>query len=379
MEQLQVAVIGAGFIGKQHIEAIRRIPGTHVRAIVESNEALAEEVCRQLAVPIRYHDVEEMLRDQEIQVVHNCTPNALHYSINKAAIAAGKHIYCEKPLTLTVTEAEELARLAKEKHVAAGVNLNYRHNVMVKEMRWRTKSTLGKVLTVYGEYLQDWLMFDTDYDWRMDPRLGGESRAVADIGSHCFDTLQYILDRKITSVFAKFITVFPERKRCETSGTFSGGGGRVLETIPIQSEDAAYIMVQFEDGTPGLVHLTQVCAGKKNGLAVNISGQRYSMEWHQERADRLQIGRREAGNEELYADGKLLSPEAAPFAGLPAGHAVAWHDALKNAIHVFYRSIMEKTYRNPDQDYVNFEEGRRLMRLVEACVESSRTGVWVSV
>ena len=379
MKRLKIGVIGAGFIGKQHIEAIRRVPGTEVVAVADNHADMAREVAEQLAVPQWYSSSKQLLENAEIDVVHNCTPSACHYPINKEILAAGKHIYCEKPLTLTAAEAMELEKLAAEAGVMAGVNFNYRHNVMVKEMRERAGSTLGRTLSVYGEYLQDWLLYDTDYDWRMDPALGGESRAVADIGSHCFDTLQYILGKRIVAVYAQLINVWPVRKRCESAGgTFSSSVGRVLEELPISSEDMAYILIRFEDGTPGLVHVTQVCAGKKNGLAVNISGSAYSMEWRQEQADRLFLGHRDNPNEELYADAKLLTPTAARAAGLPAGHAVAWHDALTNAIASFYQAINTKQSKS-EQAYADFTDGRYIMQLVEACLESSRTGQWIEL
>ena len=380
MNYLKTGLIGAGFIGKQHIEAIRRIPGSEVVAVADNNADMARQVAEQFFIPKWYGDYRELLADPEVALVHNCTPSSSHYGVNKEAVAAGKHIYCEKPLTLTADEAAELVVLAREAGVAAGVNLNYRHNAMVKEMRERAADGLGRVHLAYGEYLQDWLMYDTDYDWRMNPAIGGESRAVADIGSHCFDTLQYILGKRIVSVYADMITVFPVRKRCETTGeTFSGAAGRVVEEIATTQEDAASILLRFEDGTPGLVHVSQVCGGRKNGLAVTISGEEYSMEWRQEQADRLELGYRNQPNGEIYADAKLLSPGARKFATLPGGHAVAWHDAFRNAIGVFHEAVRTGSHRAGVVDYADFFAGLHIMRLVEACMESGRRKSWVDI
>ncbi len=379
MEALKIGLVGAGFIGKQHIEAIRRIPGAEVIAVADSNGDAAKSVAEQFFIPEWHADYHDLLADGNIAVVHNCTPSSLHYQVNKDAIAAGKHIYCEKPLTLTAAESEELVRLARAAGVAAGVNLNYRHNVMVKEMRARTLG-FGGVHAVYGEYIQDWLMYDTDYDWRMNPAMGGESRAIADIGSHCFDTIQYILGKRIASVCADVINVFPVRKRCETTGeTFSGAAGRVLEEIPVPSEDIASIMLRFTDGTPGLVRVSQVHAGRKNGLAVAVSGADCSLEWRQEQADRLHVGHRNKGNEELYADAKLLTPFARPYATLPGGHAVGWHDAFRNAIGVFLQAVRTGSYRDGSHDYADFETGWNMMQLVEACLKSGKSRSWVDV
>ncbi|MCD8139185.1 MAG: Gfo/Idh/MocA family oxidoreductase [Planctomycetaceae bacterium] len=380
MERLRIGLVGVGFIGKQHIEAIRRIPGADVIAVADSNSDAARSVAEQFCIPRSYTYHLELLDDPDVTVVHNCTPSSSHYQVNLDALEKGKHVYCEKPLTLTAATARELVVAARRAGVAAGVNLNYRHNVMVKEMRGRVRAGMGRAYFAYGEYLQDWLMYDTDYDWRMNPAVGGESRAVADIGSHCFDTLQYVLGRRIASVNADIINVFPVRKRCESTGeTFSGAAGRVLEEIPVPSEDAASIMLRFEDGTPGLVHISQVTAGRKNGLAVTLSGADASLEWHQEQADRLLVGHRNAGNEELYADAKLLTPFARPFATLPGGHAVAWHDALRNAIGVFYQAIRSRSYADGTPDYADFAAGWEMMRLVEACLESGRSRRWVDI
>ena len=377
---IKVGVIGAGFIGKQHVEAIRRIPGTEVVAIADVSENLLEFAEKQLYIPKTYKNYMQMLQEQDIDVIHNCTPTMMHFPINKDAIAFKKHIYSEKPFTLTLQESKELVELADAGKVAAAINFNYRHNVMVHEMRERVRNgSIGKVLMVYGEYLQDWLLYETDFDWRIDPKIGGESRAIADIGSHCFDTLEYILDKKITSVYAKLMIVHDVRKRMEKSGTFSSSKGKILEEVPVHSEDAAFIMVEFEDGTPGLVNISQVCAGKKNGLRVNISGSESSLEWNQERADRLLIGHRNIGNEDIYAGEQYLTDYARAYLALPNGHSVGWADALKNGIAAFYDSIRDESYANSKQIYATFNDGLEIMRIVKACLESNLRNRWVNV
>lgn len=380
MRTLRVGVIGVGFIGKQHIEAIRRIPGTMVAAVADSNGEMAQRVSEQLGIPQYYTDYHDLIDDPEIDIIHNCTPSSLHFPINMDVLRKGKHIYCEKPLTIDTAEAEQLVVAAEAAGVAVGVNLNYRHNAMVQEMHERlVNGSVGRPLIVHGQYLQDWLLYDTDYDWRMDPALGGSSRAVADIGSHCFDTAQFVMDKKIISVFAKLINVYPVRKRCETDGTFSAGHGKVLEEVPVPSEDAAFIMVKFEDGTPGLFNITQVCAGKKNGLALTISGSEAAMEWEQERPDRLWIGHREKPNETVYADAKYMTGGAKAYASLPNGHAVGWADAFKNAINAFYTAIREDSYSEANQRYTSFETGCQIMKLVDGCLLSNETQKWVDI
>ena len=380
MKKINVCVIGTGFIGKQHIEAIRRIPGTFVAAVVDSNEAVAKSISESMGIPKYYSDYKEMLKDETIDIVHNCTPSALHYEINKEVIKSRKHVYCEKPLTLTAAESEELVQLAKEYNVSAAANFNYRHNAMVREMHERVHNGLtGKVLSVHGEYLQDWLLYDTDYDWRMDKTIGGESRAIADIGSHCFDTAQYVLGKKITSVYANLITAHKVRKKSKSQGTFTVNNSTEFEEVKIDSEDEAYIMVKFEDGTQGLFHVSQVCAGKKNHFALNISGEKVSLEWDQERCDKLWIGKRDSGNEELFAGPQYLTGAAAAYATLPNGHSVGWADAFRNAINSYYQGIINNTYMDEKQGYTTFKEAWHVMKIVEACLESDKTGQWSDI
>ena len=220
METLRVAVIGGGFIGKQHMEAIRRIPGTQIVAISEMFEASAKKLAEEQAIPAWYTDYKEMLEKEKPDVVHICTPNNTHFQIANDVIEFGAYAYCEKPLGMNSKETEELARLVVEKGTKAGVNFNYRQNAMVREMHERIHGEIndpigpvGKVYAVRGHYLQDWMMYDTDYNWRVVPALGGVSRTIADIGSHWFDTAQYVTGHKIVKVFCDMQTVIPQRKK----------------------------------------------------------------------------------------------------------------------------------------------------------------------
>lgn len=379
-KKLRIGVIGTGFIGKQHIEAIRRIPGTEVAAIADNNEAMAKSVCDELCIPTYYLDYHDLMMDSSIDVIHNCTPSFLHYPISMEAMKNKKAVYCEKPLALNTKESKSMADFAQEHCIKTGVNFNYRHNAMVQEMHERIKMGLmGKILMVHGEYLQDWLLYDTDFDWRLDPKKGGDSRAVADIGSHCFDTAQWIMGENITSIYAHLMTMHPVRKRCEKrEGTFSNEKGSVIEEVKVSSEDAAFIMGTFESGTPFLFNISQVCAGKKNGLSITVSGEKNSLEWHQEKPDQLWIGHRDQGNEILYADAKYLLDPVKKYSHLPAGHPPGWHDALTNAIAAFYESIWQQDdVRQPS--YVDFQKGNFIMQLVEASLESNRTNQWITL
>lgn len=377
MKRIRAGVIGLGFIGRQHIEAVRRIPGAEVAAGADPSPGM-EEWCSKNGIAGYYKDYKEMLRKEDLDVVHDCTPNHMHYEVNSEILKAGCHVYSEKPLTLESVGSYELCVLAKEKKRRAGVNFNYRNNVMVQEMKGRVLSgRLGEFTHIQMEYLQDWLLYDTDFDWRVRKDTGGASRAVADIGSHCFDTLQYITGEKIAAVYARFHRQYPFRKCYGRTGTFSENTlTGDYETVPVENEDGAMIFFRLKNGMTGSLIVSQVCAGKKNGLKILLGGTRESIEWNQEDPDKLWVGRRDAGNEMIFAGQQYVTEYAKPFITLPNGHPVGWTDALTNGVREFYSSIggSEKEYR-----YATFEEGYYMNKIVEACIESSRQNCWVEI
>lgn len=381
MKKYKAGIMGTGFIGKQHIEAINRIPGVSVKAIADINQQAGRAAQEELGIQDFYSDYRELLKDPEIDVIHNCTPTYMHAPVNRECILAGKHIYCEKPLTLKASQAEELASLAKNKGVCGAVNFNYRNNVMVHEMKARIEAgRIGTPFLIYGEYLQDWLLYESDYDWRMDPEMGGESRAVADIGSHCFDTMEFILGRKVTSVYARLINLYPVRKKASFPGETFGQKGSPKEeefsSIAVNSEDAAFIMLEFEGGIHGLIYLSQVCAGRKNGMSISVSGTKESLKWEQERMDHLWVGHRDKGNEDIYASPGLLEEKSRALATFPGGHSVGWGDAFRNGICNFYTHLGKE---KPDYGYADLTDGWRIMEIVEACLKSNREKRWVKV
>lgn len=381
MGKHKVAVIATGFTGQQHTEAIRRIPGNEVVALVDANAEALKIKAKTLGVECVFTDYKQMIDEIHPDVIHNCTPNGLHYEINKYVIEHGIHIYCEKPLAVTVEQGQELVSLANKYHVAAGVNFNYRNNAIVQELRQRVSNgSIGRIFHVTGQYYQDWMMFDTDYNWRLTSDMGGVSRTVADIGSHWFDTAQYALGKKITAVRAEFLTVHPFRKRQKQEvETFKTAEGGAVELVPIKSEDAAFVMVKFEDGTFGTVNLSQVSGGHLNDLRLEISGEKCSLEWKQENPDYLTVGSRTLGNQILRAAPDMLSGDAIRYATLPGGHPVAWSDALRNGINEYYSSIENGTYGQTGQTYATFADGLQIMTVVEACVDSARSGQWVNL
>ncbi len=373
---INVGVVGVGFVGKQHIEAIRRIPRTKIVGIVQSDFDKAKALAEVYDIDYFYDDLNDLLDLEGLDVVHICTPNYLHYDMAKKVIMAGVNVFCEKPLSLTSEEALELSELAEEYNVKSAVNLNYRGNVMVKEMRERVKNeVIGKTLMGQAQYVQDWLMFDTDYDWHFNPELVGPSRAVADIGTHLFDLIQYVYDKKIVKVFCEMVIAYPYRKEREQFGeTFALEYGEVIAEQEVVNEDAAFLIVELEGGTKVSMDVSQVTGGYKNAVELVVSGSKSSLTWNQEVADKLIVGNREGGNEVIYADPKYVSPAVRDYISLPNGHAVGWADAFKNSIATFYESFTKDINEN-----VDFNEGYYLMKLVEAAILSNKEKRWVIV
>lgn len=368
MYQINAAIIGMGFIGKLHYDALRRVPGVHIRTLV---------VHRPEEIPIvrEYFDADkvtdswqEAVADPAVQVIHNCTPNALHDAINEAAIAAGKHIYAEKPMSLTTAGAEAILKKAQAAGIAHAINYQYRMNGAVLEMRGRiVRGDAGRPLYVSGGYLQESVARKTDYTPRRIPETS-PARALLDIGVHWADTAGFVMGVPIARVYARMYTHHPVRVDPAT--------GR---EIPVRSDDTTAVMVEFADGTPGSALFSKCMLGHKNDLSLTVSGDIREYGWHQERCDWLQIGNRGMGNERVYVDKAAASPELLPYLPLPAGHAPGWSDALKNAVTAFYAAVRTEGYRKGSVPYATFADGVLGNRFVDACLISARENRWAEL
>ncbi|NYE06289.1 putative dehydrogenase [Bacillus niacini] len=384
MEKIKVGIIGTGFIGPTHIEAIRRLGFVDVVGLAETSQAVAENKAAELGIPKAYADYREMLKDSEIQVVHNCTPNHLHFAINKEIILAGKHVVSEKPLAMNSKESAELLELAEKHGVVHAVNFNYRQHASVQNLKAMIeKSDLGNVNLVHGSYLQDWLLYETDYNWRLAPEVGGKSRAVADIGSHWCDTVQFVTGKKIVEVFADLATVVPVRKKPTGNVATFGAKNKEdmeYEDVLINTEDYASVLVRFEDGSRGVFTVSQVSAGRKNRLSFEINGSHSSVFWNQEEPEKLWIGHRDKANEVLLADPALFSAEARSAIHHPGGHNEGWPDALKNMMLNFYSFVREgKSLKTDKHKFATFVDGHISMCITDAILESHQQQKWVKV
>ena len=378
---LQVGVVGTGFIGPAHVEALRRL-GIHVVGIVGSSPDRAQPKADALRLDRVYASVEELLADPQIDVVHITSPNHLHYPQVKAALEAGKHVVCEKPLAMDSKESAELVALAQAKGLVNAVNFNIRFYPLAHHARSLVQSgEIGDVYIVQGSYLQDWLLYATDWNWRLEPGLGGEMRAVADIGSHWLDLMTFITGKRIEAVCADFHTFLPVRQKPKTAiDTFTGKLQAAVETEPqpIHTEDYATIMLRFAGGARGVVTVSQVSAGRKNRLYFEIDGAKSSLVWDSERPNELLIGHRERPNELLLKDPSLLSAEARQFASYPGGHNEGFPDTFKQLYTAIYRYIEKGDFTVPT-DFPTFADGHYELQLGEAILQSARTERWVKV
>jgi predicted dehydrogenase len=382
MAKLKVGIIGVGFVGEAHIEALRRLNSIdiEIKAAAASSLESSKKAAEKLKVPNYYADYQKMLAEEDLDIIHNCTPNYLHFPINKAFMEAGVHVFSEKPLVLNSREAAELLAILESRDIYAGVNFNYRHYPLVKEMKQKVKNELGRLFHLRGSYLQDWMLFEDDYSWRVDPKQGGKSRAVADIGSHFCDLLQYLTDKRIKRLTAKTKIVHPERQKpaAEIKTFAQAGEDKKYEQVEVKTEDYASVLFEMEDGTAGNFTVSQVDAGHKNDLFIEISGSKKSLSWSQENANQLFIGHRDQANQILSRDPSLLSSEAAERCYYPGGHIEGWSEGLKNSIKDFYNCILAAG--DPaDYDFATFADGALEVKITEAILKSSREEKWVEV
>jgi len=385
MKRIGMGIVGVGFVGPHHIDAVRRLGYVDVVAVADMNEKLAREKADSLHVEKAYGNYEALLDDPAIQVVHNATPNYLHYPVNAAAIAKGKHVVCDKPLAMTAAEAKKLVDQATKAGVVHAVTFGYRGNPLVQQARHAiARGDIGKPQFMHGYYLQDWLLKDTDYSWRLEPDKSGDSSALGDIGSHWCDLVQHISGLRITHVLGDITTVIPKRKKPKGAREAFQLGGRDddYEVVDIKVEDLASVLLRFDNGAKGTFSVGQVCAGHKNDLVMEICGSTKALRWRQEDQNELWIGNRDKPNEIMQKDPGLVDPELRSYVHLPGGHQEGWPDANFNVMQNIYGFIAagKKASDPRPPAFATFEDGYRANAIVEAILQSAKAGgVWTKV
>jgi predicted dehydrogenase len=381
MIRYKAAVFGTGFVGRVHLEAIRRLGYVQVYAIGESEKEKARRLGDEFHVEKTHSDWRVLLEDPEIDVVHVCTPNVHHYPMAKASLEAGKHVICEKPLATSAAQAQELIDLATQKNLAHATFHNLRFYPMVQHIRrMREAGDLGDILVVQGTYSQDWLLYDTDWNWRIDSKANGPSRCMADIGSHWCDMAEHLTGLRVKELCADLQTFHATRKKPKRSiETFAGKNLQPedYDEIPIDTEDFGAVLFRMGDGrTRGSFTASQVNAGRKNSLRMEIYGSKAGVIWDQERPDELWIGNRNEPNRVIVKDPSLMLPAAKSYADLPGGHSEGYDDTFKQLMRRFYRTVED---RKAPVEYPTFVDGLRQLMVLEKVLESSRNRAWVEV
>ncbi len=376
MDKTKVAIFGIGFMGRVHTEALRRLGNIEVVGVAGRTAEAARSFADTLGITRATGDYHDLLADEDVNAVHICAPNALHAEMALAALEAGKHVLCEKPLSSSVAEAESMIALANQKKLAHCTLYNVRSYPQVQNMRRMCEAgEFGEIYVVQGTYSQDWLLYDTDWNWRIE---SGPSRTFADIGSHWCDLAEHVTGKRISSLCADLQTFHKTRKKPRHSvETFAGKTLRPEEydEVAIKTEDFGAMLFAMGE-TRGSLTVSQVAAGRKNRLFLEIFGSRGAAAWSGESPEELWVGHRNEPNQIVIKDATLFPPEARSFTDLPGGHAEGYGDTFKQTFRRFYRTVVD---RSAPVEYPTFADGLRQMNVLDAVLESSAARQWVSV
>jgi predicted dehydrogenase len=376
---MRAAVIGLGFVGRAHLEGLRRL-GIAIPGVLDDPPSRTQEVAKSLGIARAYSSLDDLLSDKDVDSVHICTPNFVHCEQTTKSIKAGKHVVCEKPLAMNTKETSSIVELAKNAKVCGAVNYNLRYYPLCHEARTLVqKGVIGEPRLVHGSYLQDWLTFPSDWNWRLEPQFGGTSRCIADIGTHWMDMVTWITGRRITELCADLATLVPVRQKPRgVVESFQERKGADYDEIKITTEDCASVLFRFEGNMRGVMTVSQISPGRKNRLWYEIDGSEGSLAWNGEEPNVLWIGERRKANHSMIKDPSIMSPEARGYAGYPGGHAEGYPDTFVQLFKEFYAYVAAGNYSAP-KPFPTFENGHHEVQLCEIIADSAKERKWVSV
>jgi predicted dehydrogenase len=379
MVTLRAAVIGVGFVGKAHLEALRRL-GIPIAGILGSTPERTAASAHAASLDRAYSSVEELAADPSVDVVHICTPNYLHFPQASILLNSGKHVLSEKPLAMTAKESSELVSLAEKRKKIGGVAYNLRYYPLCQQARAMAASgVIGEPRVVHGSFLQDWLFYPSDWNWRLEPHLGGELRAVSDIGTHWLDLITWITGRKVTELCADLATLIPVRQRPRGRvETFQERKDVAFDDMAIKTDDYASILLRFEGGLRGVMTVSQVSAGRKARLWFEVDGSEGSLAWNSESPNLLWIGHRKQANQTMIKDPALMSPGTRGYAAYPGGHAEGYPDTFVQLFKQYYAYVSAGRFDAP-RLFPTFQTGHEEMVLCDRIAESARERRWVKV
>jgi predicted dehydrogenase len=384
MRPVRCGIVGFGFIGPQHAEAMRRLGYVEVAAICSADPVKARQAATALGIPKVFDRYEDLLEDPSIEVIDIVTPTRMHHPIALAAIARGKHVIVEKPLALSLHQAKELRDAALAAGVVNAVTFNYRHHPMVQQARFMVKNgEVGPIHLLHGHYLQEWLLHESDFSWRLDPAESGPSAMVGDAGCHWFDLIEHVTGLRVTSVLAELRTVIQTRQKpLRARQAFAKAGNEETEPYSVQVPDLGAMLLRLSNGGTASFIASPLCAGHKNDLRFEIHGSKLSLSWEQEDPNHLWIGRRGQPDQLLNRDPGLLAPEVRRYTALPGGHSEGWPDAFKNTLSNIFEFIAENLdpLTADGMLFPTFADGCRAAAISDALVRSSAAGgLWTDV
>jgi len=374
-----VAIIGLGFVGRAHLESLRRL-GIPVKGGMLSTAERGSSAAKSLGLEKSYASLAELAADKEITCVHICSPNHVHFEQASALLRAGKHVLCEKPLAMDSRESQTLKGIEKETGFVGGVAHNLRYYPLCQEARALVKSgAIGKPLLVHGKFHQDWLLFPSDWNWRLESKLGGDLRAVSDIGTHWMDLAMFVTGSRITEICADLATIHHTRRKPRGHvESFAKAGAGAYDEVPISTDDYASVLVHFENDLRGFYSVSQVSAGRKCSLGFEVNGSEGSLAWNAEDPNTLWIGRREKANESLIKDPSLLSPEARGYAAYPGGHTEGYPDTFVQLFKDFYAYLDAGDFKAP-RSFPTFSTGHDELILCETIAQSAQKRAWLEI
>lgn len=382
MKTIKVGLIGTGYIGMVHLEMLRRLGGVEIAAVADTNADLSKAAAEKFGIPRIYGAADELIADPRIEVVHNCAPNNVHFDINARAIRAGKEVLSEKPLALDSRESTELVELAEKHGTLTAINFCYRYYPVVQEAAARARrGDLGDVRAFVGHFLQDWLFFETDYSWRLDPKVAGKANVVADLGSHWCDLVQFITGHKIVEVMAELHTCLPKRRKPKAGPlSFGAGPAGESEEVGIELDDYASLFLKLANGARGNFTTCQAAAGRKVDIELQVFGSKESYAWNHVHPNALWIGHREKANEVFYESSLQQVEGTRKYAALPTGHPMGYHDAVFNLFRDYYEAVAAKREgKSFKATFPDFRTGHEMMCVIDAAVESNNSARWVKV
>lgn len=377
MTRIKAGIIGTGFIGPVHLEALRRL-GVPVTALCDLPQR-AKSAAETYGIPEAFGDYRELLRSPNVDVVHIASPNRFHAEMSLAALRAGKHVVCEKPLAMNTRQTVQIVKLARASGKVFAVNYNVRFYPAVLALhRAVARGELGGIIHVNGSYMQDWLFKDTDYNWRLLPQEGGKLRAVADIGTHWMDAASFILGAKITSVFADLGTFHKTRRRPlgEVQTFAKADSEQRYATYRVRTEDFANVLLQFANGACGNLSVSQVAAGRKNCIRLEIYGSKKSAWWCSEAPEVLHFGNRDDANATAVRATPAFGDGAAGFMDYPPGHVEGFPDTFKMLFRNIYAAIADG---KGERFFATASDGHQEVAVCEAILNSHQSRSWMEV